>query len=154
LKQNDSTTIIVELDATYYSVNDAGAISYNSGNIRSVDDGILQSFGPMDAYNWAGSASVINENKNLIPLVNKLNQNYPNPFNPSTSISYQLAIQGHVSLMVYDVLGRQIATLVDEVKTAGAHTVSWDATNLSSGVYFYRLQAGDFNDLKRSILVK
>jgi hypothetical protein len=154
LKQNDSTIIIVELDAAYYSINDVGAISYRSGNIQSFDDASLQAFAFMDAVNWTGSATVINENKNLIPLVNKLNQNYPNPFNPTTTISYQLALQGHVSLKVYDVLGRQIVTLVDEVKSAGTYTVSWDAAKLSSGVYFYRLQVGDFNDLKRLILVK
>ena len=154
LKQNDSTTIIVGLDSIYYSSNDFGTISYSSGTITSYDAGSLQPFGPMDADNWAGSATAVNEHDNLIPLVHTLNQNYPNPFNPGTSISYHLATRSQVTLTVYDVLGRKIATLVNEEKSAGTYTVSWNAPHLSSGVYFYRLQTEEFNDIKKMILIK
>jgi Secretion system C-terminal sorting domain len=83
-----------------------------------------------------------------------LSQNYPNPFNPTTVIRYQLAKTGIVRLNVYDVLGRQIATLVDEVKSAGLYTAAFNAANLPSGVYFYRLHAGSFADTKKLILLK
>jgi hypothetical protein len=154
LKQNDSTTIIVELDAAYYSSNDLGTIAYSSGTIKSADEGSLQPFNPMDAYNWSGSSAVINEDKNLIPLMSKLDQNYPNPFNPTTVINYQLLTHGYATLKVYDMLGREVATLVDGEKSVGVHAVSWDASRLSSGVFIYRLKVGNFNDIKKMILMK
>jgi beta-glucosidase len=154
LKQNDSTTIIVELDAPYYSSSDTGTISYGSGTIGSVDGGSLQPFAPVDAYNWSVSSTAVKEDKNLIPLVSKLDQNYPNPFNPTTVITYQLLTHGYATLKVYDVLGREVATLVDGEKSAGVHTILWDATHLSSGVYIYRLKVGDFNDVKKMMLIK
>jgi hypothetical protein len=78
-----------------------------------------------------------------------LSQNYPNPFNPSTEISYNLPAPGHVSLKIFDLLGREIETLVDAFQGAGQKSVSWNAGNLSSGVYFYRLQAGRFSQTKK-----
>ncbi|MGQ9805769.1 MAG: T9SS type A sorting domain-containing protein [Chlorobiales bacterium] len=84
----------------------------------------------------------------------RLAQNYPNPFNPTTNISYVLPKAENVSLKIYDVLGREVATLVNEVKAAGAYTVPFNASNLASGVYFYRLQAGSFVQTKKMMLVK
>jgi flagellar hook assembly protein FlgD len=86
--------------------------------------------------------------------VSKLDQNYPNPFNPTTVITYQLFTYGYTTLKVYDVLGREVATLVDGEKSAGVHAVSWDASHLSSGAYFYRLKVGDFSDVKKMIHMK
>jgi flagellar hook assembly protein FlgD len=86
--------------------------------------------------------------------VNKLDQNYPNPFNPTTVITYQLLTHGYATLKVYDVLGREVATLVNGEKSSGVHTVSWDASRLSSGVFIYRLKIGNFNDVKKMILMK
>ena len=83
-----------------------------------------------------------------------LYQNYPNPFNPSTVIRYSLSIAGHVMLKVYDVLGEEVATLVDAQKQPGGYSVSWDAVNVSNGVYFYRMQAGGFVETRRMILMK
>jgi hypothetical protein len=154
LKQNDSTTIIVELETPYYSSSDTGTISYSSGTIGSIDGGSLQPFAPVDAYNWSVSSTAVKEDKILIPLLNKLIQNYPNPFNPTTVITYQLLSHGYTTLKVYDVLGREVATLVDGEKTAGIHTVSLDASRLSSGVFLYRLKIGDFSDVKKMILIK
>jgi flagellar hook assembly protein FlgD len=89
------------------------------------------------------------------PLKFRLNQNYPNPFNPSTKIEYQIPLrEGFVSLKVYDLLGREVATLVNEQKPAGTYTQQWNATSLPSGVYFYRLQAGAFTETKKLILLR
>lgn len=93
--------------------------------------------------------------KSLVyPSTFALYQNYPNPFNPSTTISYQLPAFSHVTLIVYDVLGREVATLVNEYKKMGNYAVEFNATNLSSGVYFYRLQTGPYHDTKKLLLLK
>ena len=83
-----------------------------------------------------------------------LSQNYPNPFNPSTKISWQSPIDGQQSLKVYDVLGNEIVTLVDEYKPAGSYEVIFDATNLSSGMYFYRLDAQNISQVRKMIFIK
>jgi hypothetical protein len=83
-----------------------------------------------------------------------LNQNYPNPFNPTTVIEFAIPTTETVSLKIYDVLGREVATLLNERRNAGVHRINFNATNLSSGTYFYRLQAGTFTQTKKMILVK
>jgi hypothetical protein len=83
-----------------------------------------------------------------------LEQNYPNPFNPSTSIKFELAKSSDVKLSVYDILGREVSVLVNERRDAGVHEVRFDGSNLASGVYFYRLQAGDFVSSKKLLLLK
>jgi hypothetical protein len=83
-----------------------------------------------------------------------LDQNFPNPFNPSTVISYQLPTNALVVLKVFDVLGREVETLVHARQNAGSHSVTFDATNLPSGVYFYRLKAGTYHDTKKLLLLK
>jgi hypothetical protein len=89
-----------------------------------------------------------------IPNYYSLDQNYPNPFNPSTSIKYSVPETRLVTLKVFDVLGREVATLVNETKNPGFHTVNFDASNLASGIYFYRIDAGSFSSIKRMVLVK
>ena len=93
-------------------------------------------------------------NDSKIPSSYQLHQNYPNPFNPSTTISYQLPENSHVTLKVYDAIGREVATLVNEVKEAGNYKVKFDASKLSSGVYFYMLRAGNFLSTQKMILLK
>ena len=89
-----------------------------------------------------------------LPEESVLMQNYPNPFNPSTNISYLLKSTGKVRLSVYDILGREVAVLANEIQTAGAHEVTFSANGLSSGVYFYRINAGTFTQSKQMILIK
>jgi hypothetical protein len=96
--------------------------------------------------------SVISSNS--IPGFFKLMQNYPNPFNPSTMIEYTLAKESFVRLKIYDVLGREIKTLVDEKESVGKHTVQFDASGLTSGIYFYRITAGGFSQSQKMILIK
>jgi ligand-binding sensor domain-containing protein len=88
------------------------------------------------------------------PVTYALQQNYPNPFNPTTVISYQLPAVSDVRLVVYDLLGQEVSTLVNERKAPGRYGVKFDATGLSSGVYFYRLQAGDFVQTRKFLLLR
>lgn len=88
------------------------------------------------------------------PITYDLTQNYPNPFNPSTMIKYSLAQNGMVKLAIYNVLGERVATLVNEVQKAGRYEVKFDAAQFSSGIYFYRLESGDFTAVKKMILMK
>ena len=83
-----------------------------------------------------------------------LSQNYPEPFNPSTTISYDLPTSSRVKLTIYDILGHNVATLVNEQKEAGSYSVQWNASNVASGVYFYRLEAGSFLQTKKLVLLK
>jgi predicted extracellular nuclease len=83
-----------------------------------------------------------------------LDQNYPNPFNPSTTISYQLSAVSHVTLTVYDVLGKQVASLVNQQQGAGSYHATFNASALSSGMYFYRLNAGNYSEMKKMVLIK
>jgi hypothetical protein len=91
---------------------------------------------------------------NAVPEAYRLWQNYPNPFNPSTTIRYELSQSSVVRLSVYDVVGREIAVLVDGKREAGVHEVSFDASALSSGVYLYKLQAGEFVQSRKLVLVR
>ncbi|MBS1516473.1 MAG: T9SS type A sorting domain-containing protein [Bacteroidetes bacterium] len=89
-----------------------------------------------------------------IPVKYELSQNYPNPFNPSTKINYALPADGLVSIKIFDMSGKEVMTLVNEVKTAGYYSVNINASNMSSGIYFYSIQAGDFTATKKMMLVK
>ena len=89
-----------------------------------------------------------------LPKVYKLEQNYPNPFNPVTRISFDIPKQSLVMMKVYDILGREVKTLVNEIKAPGNYSVDFDGTELSSGVYFYKLESNGFTDIKRMLLIK
>jgi len=93
--------------------------------------------------------------ENTIPVKSfSLSQNFPNPFNPSTRIQYQVPSISQVVLKIYDVLGNEIATLVNEEQSAGVYEIEFNASKLSSGVYFYRLQADVFSETKKFMLIK
>jgi hypothetical protein len=96
----------------------------------------------------------IQEPAAIIPSGYSLSQNYPNPFNPVTTINYQLITDSDVNLSVYDLSGKLVEILINEYVPTGYHTVEWDASNQPSGVYLYQIQAGDFTDIKKCILLK
>ncbi len=109
----------------------------------------------VQAMNWFGARIVsVEKVDGLTPEVFELSQNYPNPFNPSTVIKFSLPQKSDVTLKVFDVLGREVATLINEVKDAGAYEVNFDASQLASGIYIYQIKAGNFVSSKKMMLLK
>lgn len=96
----------------------------------------------------------INDPTSEIPSSYSLMQNYPNPFNPTTSITFAMPVAGNVELKVYDLLGKEVASLVSGNFIAGTHVVPFDASALASGVYIYKITAGSFIDSKKMVLIK
>lgn len=123
-----------------FSNNVIGYIQYNSNGAQIV----------------IGDPSSVGEESdfNNIPDTYDLAQNYPNPFNPSTKISWQSPVGSHQTLKIYDMLGNEVATLVNECREAGRYEVTFDGSNLASGMYLYRLQLGSFVETKKMILIK
>jgi hypothetical protein len=106
------------------------------------------------AQAYTPGATSVTELSISIPSIYTLEQNYPNPFNPSTTVKFELPKTSMVRLNVYDMLGREVSVLVNERREAGVHEVKFDGSNLASGAYLYRLQAGDFLQTKRLLLLK
>ena len=107
----------------------------------------------MPYLNMAALISGIEDENGTIPNKFGLNQNYPNPFNPTTTISYSISEPATTSLKVYDMLGKEVKTLVNEHQNIGSYNIEFDASFLSSGVYFYIMKAGEFSDIKKLILI-
>jgi hypothetical protein len=106
-------------------------------------------------FTFAGlSAQQTEYNRTSAPHKYSLSQNYPNPFNPSTKIKFELQNGCNVKIIVYDLLGRTIKTLLNEYVDSGAHEITFDATSIPAGVYFYKLSTDNFSDIKRMILLK
>jgi photosystem II stability/assembly factor-like uncharacterized protein len=105
-------------------------------------------------YTLIEEATGINATENNVPDKFTLFQNYPNPFNPETVIRYSLIKNGFVMLKIFNILGNEVATLVDEKQNAGSHSVKFNAAGFSSGIYYYKLEAGNFTDVRKMILLK
>lgn len=131
-------------------ISASNTVINSSNNTISISQNEVSNFYIVSADKITG----VSNNNNYVPYNFSLNQNYPNPFNPSTVISYQLSTPSKVSLKVYDILGDEVATLVNEEKPAGRYSVNFNANRLASGVYFYRMQAGSFAETKKLILLK
>jgi hypothetical protein len=101
-----------------------------------------------------GSTSAVDDGRPDLPKAFDLAQNYPNPFNPTTNVRFTIVNRQLTVVKVYDVLGREVATLVNEVKEPGTYTVQFDGSNLASGVYFYRLSAGSYLATHKMILMR
>jgi hypothetical protein len=144
---------------SYSFITKSGAtVDVSASDTTAPNSGIINT----DGVAWRSTGAVNVENEDQIPTEYSLSQNYPNPFNPSTSIKYAVGNKQFVQLKVYDVLGNEVATLVNEEKPAGSYEVNFNASRLSSGVYFYRLHTGDpsassgqgFVETKKMILIK
>ena len=104
-------------------------------------------------FSTGTAVGIINEINN-IPKVFALSQNYPNPFNPSTIINYEIPESGLVTIKIYDVLGREVSTIVNEEKSPGRYKVKFNGSNLASGLYLYRITSGNFSETKKMLLMK
>lgn len=124
-----------------FSITGAGSFPH-VGSTFVVDD---LSFGP---------ATDVNDVTNGLPKMFRLEQNYPNPFNPTTNIVYDVPEQSHVTMTVLDVLGRQVAVVIDELQPAGRYKAVFDASALTSGTYFYRLTAGSYVQSRKLLLLR
>jgi hypothetical protein len=129
--------------------------------VRAVDKfedySVLSDFVSTTGINQDGGIEDGGDNPRInsnMPKEFNLSQNYPNPFNPVTKINFAIPKSGFVTLKIYDILGREIKTLVNEVKQPGYYTVDFNGSSLASGVYFYRIVAGNFINVKRMILIK
>jgi photosystem II stability/assembly factor-like uncharacterized protein len=152
--QSSTDSFYVRLEVDTVASN--GTIDYAMAGIYSPGE-----VGNGDALTAGGYKTKVFFNNNIIPSKQQvipsdfsLSQNYPNPFNPVTKINFAIQKQGLVTLKVYDMLGREVASLLNETKAAGHYTVEFDASKLSSGIYFYKLQTGSFTSIKKMVLVK
>ena len=110
-------------------------------------------------YDWSSNCGFATNIHDIIPDKIKVHQNFPNPFNPTTLIKYDLPDNNVVNIVIYDVMGHEIVSLINERKSAGYHSIVWNATNnagqsLSAGIYIYAIQIGDYRQMKKMILLK
>ncbi len=141
-----------------YEIFVAYSVGQGTSALSSITEGRVSAVTSKKLYNsnfdTLSVVSVEESETENIPQAFILNQNYPNPFNPSTIISWQSPVGSHQTLKIYDVLGNEVATLVNEYKPAGSYEVEWDASKYSSGVYFYKLQVGSFSEIKKMMLLR
>lgn len=154
----DITSALMYIDQNYGEVNSSGLIKmrFDISNLPPLPkDSKREYIVEVTGRYVNGGDNVLSKVKVQIPLTYKLLQNYPNPFNPTTKINYELPRTSKVSLVIYDILGREVVKLVNnEFKEAGRYVVEFDAKNFASGVYFYRIEAGSFVDSKKMVLIK
>ncbi len=140
---NDPLNKQVTLGSTFSELR--GILFYSFGYYKLV---------PRKDDDFMGFVTDVKKDNSTVPVSFNLSQNYPNPFNPTTMINFSIPKESMVSLKIYNILGQEVKTLVSETKTAGKYTVSFDASSLSSGVYFYTLHAGNFYQVKKMMLLK
>jgi hypothetical protein len=166
-----NATLLDTLSSVYYSISDSGLIAYyrmdvledlginsdGADDIRdlSVSGNHLDTYGDL-VLSQSGAFNITDVETSSIdsPVQYYLNQNYPNPFNPTTTIQYSVAQSSNVVLKVYDILGNEVITLVNEKMDRGVYSVNFSSKGLASGIYFYRLHAGSFVETKKMILMK
>jgi hypothetical protein len=144
----------IESDSFYVEIRVDEFQTYDSYNITRITGGFPTQNGgdkPVSRYvNFANKHAVPN-----IPKEFALHQNYPNPFNPVTKIKYDIPKNTNVTIKVYDIIGREVTTLINnEFKNAGWYQIDWNASNYASGIYFYRIQAADYTSVKKMVLIK
>jgi len=170
LFKNNNLFAVCSSSPSDTSISNVCLSTDNGLNWKTVNEGMKSKYmynvTANDKYIFAGTSDgiwrrflseiITNVNHKQTPIDFSLSQNFPNPFNPETTISYSIPKSEHVTLRIYDVLGSEVATLVDEFKNAGNYNSQFSTRNfqLSSGVYFYRLQAGSYSETKKLILMK
>lgn len=137
-QQVDNTGAITKDGTLYLGVHDVSLFGYQTKTLIAIRD--------------TGTVA-INEG-NIETMNYSLSQNHPNPFNPTTNIEYQIPDREFITLKIFDVLGREVLTLVNEQKEAGMHTVKFDASNMTSGIYFYQIRANNFVTTKKMLLLR
>ncbi|MCX6133202.1 MAG: YCF48-related protein [Ignavibacteriales bacterium] len=159
-------TLWLSVGNSLFSSSDAGTNWQAAGSLPTAIKALAVKVQGSKEYGWVVGESgaimkyqvvytgISDPKVDQVPIGFTLDQNYPNPFNPSTAISYQLSALGSVKLKVLDMLGREVATLVNETESAGHHIVQWDASGMASGVYLYQLTASEFVATKRMILLR
>ena len=141
------------------STSTSFSLRYNTQNNPSSIDFIVHIFSN-GRFFWRDSFTItlpitgIVENEVNLPLEYAIKQNYPNPFNPTSTINYSIPKNSFVTLKVFDLLGSEIATLVNNLQPQGNYDIEFDGNQLTSGIYFYRLQAGEFVETKKMVLIK
>jgi hypothetical protein len=158
----------VSRDSVYYTTNYSGTdrfITESSFNYDSTGNSSVQFRARVrdsqDKWSiWSNPISIKINDQSIINSINDIvttynvSQNFPNPFNPSTKIQFQIPNDSFVNLIVYNILGSEVATIVNEEKTAGSYEVEFIASDLASGIYFYTLEAGSYVETKKMILLK
>ena len=129
-------------------------LALNGLSFKDANTGTVVGDGGTILRTTNGGVSFINQVSSEIPERFSLYQNYPNPFNPTTNIKFDIQKTSVTKLIIYNTLGREVATLVNEELKAGSYQTDWNGSNYSSGVYFYTLQAGDFIETKKMMLIK
>lgn len=154
---DDSDNVITAVD-NYWGLSDSAAIDstlvFDNGDQPGSP---VVVFWPVadEPFDLDQPTPVIEpEQPPVLPVSPHLAQNFPNPFNPTTTIAFDLPRADHVRLSIFNVLGRQVATLVDERLGAGSHEAVWDAADAATGIYFYRLSTGAFSTTRKMVLVK
>lgn len=139
-----------------YSINDADATGEREGIMTYSPKNEDQSWADVSrwTYTWIGDQFTDVDEQGGIPVQYELSQNYPNPFNPSTVINYSIMKKGNVSLKIYNLLGQEIKTLVNQEQNPGVYQVTFDASELATGMYIYQIQTGSFVSAKKMLLVK
>ncbi|NWG27032.1 MAG: T9SS type A sorting domain-containing protein, partial [Ignavibacteriaceae bacterium] len=170
ITNRSSNSIITMPPQTIYVATDSGVyVSFDNGLTgEKINNGLttlttLSLKTDLNNYLYVGTSSGVFRSTNPITSVDNssfppvtlfLSQNYPNPFNPNTKISWQSPVGSWQSLIIYDVLGNEVATLVDEYKPAGSYKIEWDASGFPSGAYFYQLKADNYIETKKMILLR
>jgi hypothetical protein len=153
-----SFTLSTQIPGSAYTLNNGATWTtvdnFLHGRAAFVSPAVGWSWGGANViYKWSGIPLPV-EHTNEVVQSFHLEQNYPNPFNPSTIIKYQIPRDGLVTLMIYDVLGKEVKTLVNEYRGIGRYEVKFDASGLASGLYIYQLKANDFISSKKMLLLK
>ena len=155
----DIKTSLLEVDNDYVMLDSTSDINlFFKTPANDIPQGYIRDFVLVVNGRYENNEDKIKTNSvgknNILPLEYQLNQNYPNPFNSKTNIKYQIPNTGIVKIIIYDLLGREVKTLVNEYKQPGTYQVSFNAEGLSSGIYFYRMRSGDFTETKKLVLIK